>query len=216
MSETTTTNMGMLLAAVSETLGPRWAQLINDALNIVDLHDHSSGSGAQVTPAGMLINDDLDMDGNRLLNVLLAGLSNIGTIDLTKTGSIQRVGTNLWWVNAAGAAVQITNGTQVVSTGTGALTIGVPGAYPYTVLSSDAQKVLVIDTSAARTINLPAATTSMYVVLKDGGGSAATNNISVVPAGTDTIDGDNATYPIGANNESVGFISDGVSKWYAI
>lgn len=218
MAEETTPLMLLILPGVSETFGPEWAEAINAAFRRVDAHDHSEDGGSQVTPAGMLINAELDFRSQALLNAIRLGIANAAAADTAAAarGSIQRVANNLYWVNAAGVAVQITNGNSVVSAGSGAMTLAAPGAYPYTVLSSDAQKVLAIDSSAARTINLPAATTSMFFMLKDAAGLAQTNNITVHPDGTDLIEGVNDDYLVNENLASRGFISDGVSKWYVV
>lgn len=208
--------MNLTLADVSQTLSPLWAQIINAALQGVDLHDHTQGNGAKITPAGLTINSDLDLVNNRLLNILAAALVNVSILDTSKAGSLQRIGTNLWWVNSAGAGVQITSGTSVVSTGSGALSVSVPSGYPYNVVVGDAQKVLTIDTSSARTLNLPAASNVMYFIIKDGTGSAQTNNITVVPNGADLIDGINGAFVIYSNYGALPLISDGVSKWYVV
>lgn len=213
---TTTTNMALVLATVSETLGPEWATMLNTLLQRVDLHDHTEGNGAKVTPAGLEINDTLDLGDNYLDGVLAVSLAALSVLVTAKTGSLQRVGSNLWWINSAGASVQITNGTSLATPGTGAIAASVISSYPYTVLTSDAQAVLVIDSSAARTLTLPAATNAMFLMVKDGGGAAQTNNITITPDGTDLIDGSNSSYLIDANYGSVGLVSDGVSKWYVV
>ena len=213
---TTTDNMALILAVVSQTLGPEWAERLNAAFERIDLHDHSEGNGAQVTTAGILIDDDLSFEGNKATNVNGAGLRNQNATDTDFEGSIQRVGEDLYWINGAGAAVQLTSGGSVVSSGSGAVSLASPGAYPYAVTSADAQKVLAIDTSAARTLTLPAATTTMFFMVKDAAGSAATNNITITPDGTDLIDGANADYLVSADWESIGLVSDGVSKWYVV
>lgn len=212
----TTTNMQLVLATVSQTLGPEWAQLINAAFELVDAHDHSSGKGIKVTPSGININSTLDFQNNKAASISAAGLQSLSAADTAQTGTLQRIGTNLWWINSGGSAVQLTSGASVVSTGSGALSVDVPASYPYTVTTGDSETVLIIDTTSARTINLPAAVNAMYVILKDGDGSAQTNNITVAPDGTDLIDGSNSDYIIDYNNASVGLISDGVSKWYII
>lgn len=62
-----------------------------------------------------------------------------------------------------------------------------PGAYPYTTLTSD--YVILVDTSAARTINLIASpVTGQTYRIKDNVGSAAANNITITPA-AGNIDG---------------------------
>jgi hypothetical protein len=213
---TTTTNMNLELPDVSSTLGPAWAQILNEALQTVDEHDHSTGNGVKITPSGLNINSDLDIQDNDILRVLTMQLKNQNSADTTKAGTVQRVGTNLYWVNSAGTAVQITNGSSVVSTGSGVLSVSVPGAYPYAVLTSDAQAVLLIDSSAARTLTLPAATNIMTVYVKDALGSAGSNTITITPDGTDAIDGVNTSYTLQSNYGCVGFISDGSSNWYVI
>ena len=212
----TTTNMGLTLATVSETLGPEWAEIINALIEVIDAHDHTSGNGASVTPAGLEINDDLDIQGNDLLQILTAALKTQNSVDTTKTGTLQRVGANLYWVSGAGASVQLTSGGSVVSTGSGALRSSVLSSYPHSITTSDDMKALIVDSSSARTLNLPAATNTMAVWVKDGAGSAQTNNISVVPDGTDLIDGSNSNYTVDANYASVCFVSDGISKWYVL
>ena len=213
---TTTDNMQLVLATVSETLGPEWAQMLNTIFGRLDLHDHSEGNGAKVTPAGMEINATLDLKANILARALLIALEGKASADTAQTGSLQRIGSNLWWINAAGVAVQITSGTSVVSTGSGALRVSVPGAYPYTVVTGDDMKVIAVDTSSARTVTLPAASNAMAVWIKDAAGSASTNNITVEPDGTDLIDGANDDYLIDGAYQAVAFVSDGVSKWYAV
>lgn len=195
-------------------IGPDWAEEIVAAFNRLDLHDHTNDLGVKITPAGMNINDDLEMNNFALLECEFVELSN--QVSVSNVGALYRIGNNLWYNNAAGVPVQITSGTVVNVTGSGVISADSPASYPYTVLAGDAQKVLLIDTSAARTINLPAATTSMFFILKDQIGSAQTNNISVVPNGTDVIDGSNSTYTIDWSFASIGLVSDGVSAWFVV
>jgi hypothetical protein len=208
--------MGLDKPEVSVTLGPEWASMLNALIDLIDAHDHSDGNGAQVTPAGILINAALDFVNNQIQNAKSVGLYAKLAADLTHLRSLQSVGGDAYWINGAGAAVRLTNGGSIVSTGSGVLSPSVISSYPYTVLTSDAQSVLVIDTSAARTLTLPAASNAMMVGVKDGVGSASTNNISVDPDGTDTIEGENSTYFIQEDFGSRFFLSDGVSKWYVI
>ncbi len=211
-----TPNMDLTLATPEVTLGPLWAQILNTALGVIDLHDHSQGNGVQITPAGILINDTLEMNSNYLAAAIALGLSNQAEVDTAKAGSIQRFGTDLYWVNGAGAAVQITSGSSVVSTGSGVLSPAVPGAYPFAITTANAQQVLIVDSSVARTLTLPPATDSMTVFVKDGVGSANLNPITVTPDGTDTIDTVNASVLVDFSFGCIGFISNGVSGWYAI
>lgn len=211
---TTTTYMLLVLPIPSVEIGPDWAQELITALNKIDIHDHSSGLGVPVTPAGLDINDDLDMQSHSLIgaeSVVLDALSSLAT-----PRAVYVIGNNLYYNNSAGVPIQITTGTVVNAPGSGVISADAPASYPYTVVSGDAQKVLLIDTNAARTITLPPATTSMFFMLKDQDGLAQTNNISIVPDGTDVIDGANATYTIDVNYASIGLVSDGVSAWFVV
>ena len=108
--------------------------------------------------------------------------------------------------------MQITAGTGLANTGL--ITTLTPGAYPYTLLAADSATVVLVDTSSARTINLPAASGGeYYYFIKDATGSAQTNNITITPNGSDEIENVNASYLIDWNNGSLGMISDGTSKW---
>lgn len=86
----------------------------------------------------------------------------------------------------------------------------------YTVLSADAATIGVTSTSSARTITLPAANTfppGQLLIVKDESGAAATNNITVARAGSDTIDGATSAV-ISANYGVTSLYSDGSSKWF--
>jgi hypothetical protein len=209
--------MNLDLPTPEVTEGPAWAEALNQAQRDIDEHDHSTGKGAKVTPAGILINAALDMDGNTVQDADGLTLESQGATDSTP-GRVYRVGDNLYYNNAAGVAVQITSGTtvNVSGLGSGYWSVSLPGGYPYSVTSADDHRILMVNTSAARTLNLPAATTAMYFQAKDITGTAGTNNISVVPDGTDTIDGVNATYVVNSNYAALGFISDGASSWFVV
>ncbi len=84
----------------------------------------------------------------------------------------------------------------------------VPGAYPYTTLTSD--YVILVDTASARTINLVGSpVTGVTYRIKDNVGSAAANNITITPA-AGTIDGA-ASFTINANWGSVDCVYNGTS-----
>lgn len=194
------------------TSGPEWAQMLNAAFDKIDMHDHSTGSGKKVTQSGINITDDFELNSNSIKEVKSVDLESQGGA-LAGSNRVYAQSGDLYYKDGSGAAVQITSGGAVASSISGAFASKTPGAYPYTIVSGDAQRVLLVDTTAARTINLPAATTAILVMVKDISGSALTNNISLVPNGLDQIDGVNATRRLAENYGWWTLISDGVSKW---
>lgn len=79
-------------------------------------------------------------------------------------------------------------------------------------LDNSAQYILV-DTTAARTLNLPSASGAKYIYyIKDKTGSAGTNNITINKAGSDTIDGATSKV-LDTNYDTIVLVSDGTSKW---
>lgn len=112
----TTPNMGMLLPEVGVTLSPLWASELNTALDLVDSHNHAPGSGALIGAAGIRIDADLDFGSFNITGLRTARLSNQTSIVLGATDlrAIYSSGGDLYYVNAAGAAVQITNGSSIV------------------------------------------------------------------------------------------------------
>lgn len=88
----------------------------------------------------------------------------------------------------------------------------------YTVTAADPGTLAITSTAAARTITLPAATVwrpGTQLKVKDESGAAATNNITITRAGTDTIDGAN-TLVINTNYGKATIYTDGVSKWFTV
>jgi hypothetical protein len=74
-----------------------------------------------------------------------------------------------------------------------------------------------VNTSSAKTINLPSAASSsgMLVIIKDSIGTASANNITLVPAGTNKIDGVNANRYLGTNWGVWNFICNG-TDWFMV
>jgi hypothetical protein len=112
----TTTNMSLNEPSVGSTSGPTWASETNDNWTSIDQHDHTSGKGVQLTPSALNINSDLEFNGNAATELKRL------TIDSSATGSgtsfsVYQSGGNLYWYNGSGQAVQITNGTNVKTTG---------------------------------------------------------------------------------------------------
>lgn len=113
-----TPKMNLNLPVPTSTLGPAWAQQLNDALDKIDNHDHSSGSGTKVTPSGLNINAALDINNNNVLNVNTLELINQSATlsGVSYACSLQFSNGNFFIVNSGGTPVQLTNGNSIMST----------------------------------------------------------------------------------------------------
>jgi hypothetical protein len=209
--------MFLNLPVPSVTLGPAWASQLNVALEVIDEHDHSNGKGTTVKTAGIEINADLNFNDYTLFGLKSVKLAtqSVALSGATHAQSLFSLGGDLYFTSGAGSPVQITSGGAVVS---------VPGAVqtmPYSAVASSPYSattvdvVMVVDTTAARTIILPAAATTsagrIYVV-KDGTGLSETNAITINPTGADTIDLQ-ASASLESNFSSVFLISNGINNW---
>lgn len=110
MPNTLSPNMSLILPTVGQEPGPNWALDLNNSLSLVDQHNHSPGSGVQITPAGMDINIDLPFGGNSAINLKsvrfssqLSPLSSGSDI-----GCLYVSGQNLYFNDTLGNQVQIT------------------------------------------------------------------------------------------------------------
>lgn len=83
---------------------------------------------------------------------------------------------------------------------------------PYAAVSG---KTLLVSTSVARTINLPAPAISAYLIVKDVSGLCETNNITLHRNGSELIDGVAADKVMTINNEMLFLASDG-TNWYVL
>ncbi len=215
----TTIFMDLELPTPSQTIGPLWASEINDAFDLVDAHDHSSGKGVKVKPNGLNINDDLDIQQNELLNV---GAVELDALNATLSGALNALklhsyAGDLYFTNSSGSAVQITSGGSIVSSpGSASIFETTEISTDTTISSSDTFVYLAIDTSSARTITLPlasAVTAGRIYIFKDATGDADTNAITIARAGSDTIDGE-TSFVHDIEYGAFILVSDGASKWY--
>ena len=115
-----TPNMLLTLPTVSVTTGPQWATLTNGNWSTVDAHDHSSGKGVRIGPAGININADLPFNSHSATNLTSAlFVSQGGT--LATLNAIYSSGGNLYWNNGSGTPVQITSGSALAASSFGGI-----------------------------------------------------------------------------------------------
>lgn len=114
-------NMSLPVPVVGQEPGPQYATDINSCMSVLDSHTHSLGSGVQITPDGININNDLPINSNNLtsvrtVNFIAQGTSLPGVApDL---GCIYVVGVDLYYNDESGNVIQITtNGGVAGSNG---------------------------------------------------------------------------------------------------
>ena len=214
-----TPNMNMDLPVVLVTTDPAWATKLNAALtDQIDTHDHTDGKGVQVPTAGLNINADLSFNSNDAIDLRSILLNNnVSTLPSSDVRALYVSGGNLYYNNNSGTAIQLTTGSSL---NTGALALNVWSHQVVNsnlIIPSNASYIyLSVDTSSARTITLPAAnavTAGRFFIIKDTTGNALTNNISVTPAGSDTMDTSASSYALNYTFGSVMCVSDGINNW---
>jgi len=92
----------------------------------------------------------------------------------------------------------------------------VVNAATYTIQSDDAVILVTYTSTAACTLTLPAAASAgkHFYSIKDSGGSAAANNITIETPASEQIDGSNDIV-IGSNRQAIKLVCDG-SNWHAM
>ena len=117
----TSPNMLLPVPIVGVDPGPQYAIDIDSCLAIIDSHNHSIGSGVQITPAGLNISSDLTMMSNNLISVRSVRFApQSSPINLaTDIGVIYESGVDLYYNDGSGNQIRITQGGNVAgSSGT--------------------------------------------------------------------------------------------------
>lgn len=115
-----TPNMNLTLPVPTTTLGPQWAQQLNSALEVVDLHDHTSTKGVRVPSAGLNINATLSFQDNAQANVLETRYTNNAATS-TNNNSLRVVTGNLYYRDGNGNNIQLTAGGTINAAALGAI-----------------------------------------------------------------------------------------------
>ena len=210
-----TSFMSLTLPTPSVTLGPEWATELNAALELVDSHDHTSGKGKKITPAAINVNSNLSLGGYSATEVLSAVFNDQSASPSTPS-SVYSLNGDLYWNNGSAVPVQLTSGGSIVSTPASVENLDYQAVNTDTTISSASTVVFLdVDTTATRTITLPAASavpTGRIYVIKDASGQSETNTLTIVPNGSDTIDGA-ASLAINSNYASIVLISNGTNSY---
>lgn len=123
---TLTPNMNLPLPTIGVDPGPDYATNQNNATLILDAHNHSPGSGVQVTPAGLNISSDLSFGSNNATNLRSTRFTSqpsalSGLLDI---GCLYESGVDLYFNDGNGNQIRITQSGSV--TGSAGTITGLP------------------------------------------------------------------------------------------
>ncbi len=90
--------------------GESWMELQNTGFNTVDQHDHTTGKGLPIRPAGIMIDDDLDFESNNAIGLRAVRFEGIDLGDLGVSDIDELVVSDgdLYYVDGDGTQIQIT------------------------------------------------------------------------------------------------------------
>lgn len=108
-------NMALPVPIVGVDPGPQFALDLNTCFAILDQHDHSSGSGVPVTPAGININSDLTFNGNDATALRSTQFTAQGS-PVSDLKALSVSGVDLYYTDGSGNQIRITASGGVVGT----------------------------------------------------------------------------------------------------
>ncbi len=214
---------GILIPTVGADPGPDYASHVSNALTTLAHLTHTGASnldGYQIPAAGLNINADVSIQNHNLTAFRSARfqsqastLAGSGDIDCVYVSS-----NNLFYNNGSGTPVQLTSGNSlnVITTNNYATAVTTTNL----TINPAATTIFVAcdTTSGSLIVTLPLANavpTGRFYMIKDIGGSADINPITINPAGADTLDF-SSSYILNASLGAIAFVSDGTSKWHML
>jgi hypothetical protein len=116
----TTTNMNLLQPTIGVDTGLTWENNVNTNSSTIDVHNHSSGSGVQINPAGLNINSDLPFNNqNATILRSVRFLSQSSVVLATDVGCLYESGVDLYYNDGSGNVIRLTqSGSVIGSAGT--------------------------------------------------------------------------------------------------
>lgn len=216
-----TTYLGLTLPTVLDPIGaPAWATTINANFNLIDAHDHTTNKGTKVPVAGLNLNADLDLSNlYRLKRAYSVGLLSQSAAITGDTGSIQSVAGDFYWINSAGTAVKITNGSGLNLSSLGTIGGDYGGTDPASVFYTNSTKTFSFTQDSGITGHIAcgnifiyeSVASGKYIQLKPKAALAANIDLqlpSTLPAATSVLTITSAgVIEAGASTDSINNIS---------
>lgn len=131
---TPSANMSLPIPSVGTTGGPDYAENVNAALTIVDQHSHIPGSGVPITPQAIDINSALTLSNNFLTEA--AGMTFTAQTVTPANGTVYLSGDDLYFVDALGNDIQITQNGGIAGTSGSISNLVAPASASYVSVSS--------------------------------------------------------------------------------
>jgi hypothetical protein len=147
--------MNLPVPVVGGEPGPQYAQDVNNSLGIIDQHNHSNGSGVQITPNGLNINASLPFNNN--LATALAGLTLVAQASAAPINTIYESGVDLYYVDGLGNNIQITKSGSLAGTPGSIANLASPASVTYV----SASQTFVFQSNTNISANLDAASILM-------------------------------------------------------
>lgn len=216
-------NMSLPVPQVGSEAGPDYAFDINDCLSLIDSHDHTAGSGVQITPSGLNINSDLTFNGSNAINLRSVRMSSQGSpLALpSDLNCLNVVAGDLYFNDGLGNQVQITANGAVAGTPGSIANLVSPASASYVAVSSkfvfqsdvntaaslDARNLILRNSTASSnglTLSPPNSLASNYTITLPTL-PAATNILMISSGGaiSSVLNVDNSTIEIMSNNLQV-------------
>lgn len=185
-------NMSLIEPTVGGQPSPTWAVDINTNFSIIDSHNHSAGSGVQITPSGLDISSDLTFQGNDAIALRSTRYSIQSAVlatasDLACAYAVGSAG-DLYWNDNSGNKIQITASGGVVGTPGSISGLASPAAATYVPVTG----TFVWTRSAGVGANMDAAT---YVLRYPGSYPAPSGNYILLQAPSSLSGGYAITFP---------------------
>ena len=226
--------MGLLIPVPLVDPGPDYASNVSYSLIEIASHSHLPGSGVYITTAALNINADLPFNGWNAYGLRTVRFTNLsaspnGAHDV---GCAYELAGDLWWNNASGTPVQITNGYSLAPTPTSLSFVTAPqGLWPTSggntlswITYGGFDFVPVNCQGATVDITLPAASGApsfggygRFFWIQDATGlCSVANPIVISTSGSDALNsegGNRTTYTIAGPWEGILIWTDASSNW---
>lgn len=113
-----TPNMNINTPVVGTTTGPQYATDLNNCFLTVDAHDHSTGNGVPITPAGLNISSDLSFLNNDATNLRSTRfqIQSSALADASDLNCLYVTGVDLYYNDGNGNQIQLTQSGSIAGT----------------------------------------------------------------------------------------------------